>query len=297
MMDAGEARCMAPRFRVRHRSTWYGLVKGDFVVGRSPGCQLLLDDPRVSRRHARFRVADHRLTLEDLHSRNGTLLNGVTLRGPMVLSHDDLITIGSQELRVAMVPDGDVILPGERLSAPDGGFGDITLIGGLPALINVLPGERLSAPDGGFGDITLIGGLPALINVLDHTLRAGDQEEVERILGQLYHELDEEWRVRARLPSTAVLESITRITLVHAMLTRRCPWIDRLFALYHRLRVVMPPSLIDDVSTILLQARHQPSPQLREYSEWVHGEVGRLGPSERFAYQRLEHLLRTLRAQ
>jgi len=268
-MDAGEARCMAPRFRVRHRSTWYGLVKGDFVVGRSPGCQLLLDDPRVSRRHARFRVADHRLTLEDLHSRNGTLLNGVTLRGPMVLSHDDLITIGSQELRVAMVPDGDVILPGERLSAPDGGFGDITLIGGLPALINVL----------------------------DHTLRAGDQEEVERILGQLYHELDEEWRVRARLPSTAVLESITRITLVHAMLTRRCPWIDRLFALYHRLRVVMPPSLIDDVSTILLQARHQPSPQLREYSEWVHGEVGRLGPSERFAYQRLEHLLRTLRAQ
>lgn len=266
-MTQEEARRTELRFRVRHRGTWYGLPEGDFFVGRSPECQLRLNDPRVSRRHACFRVQGHRVTLEDLRSRNGTLVNGVPLRAPMVLSHDDLVTIGSQELRVTMTPDSVVVLPGERSSVPG------------------------SAP----GEITIAGGLPPLIGLLDRALHAGKQEEAEQILEQFYRELDNEWRARARHPSAAVVESITRITLTHATLTSQCQWLDQLFALYHRLRLVMSPALIDDVSALLLLANHPPSPYLREYSEWLHGEVDNHGPSERFAHERLEQLLRTLR--
>lgn len=92
-----EARQGPARFRVRYRGTWYELPLGAFVVGRSPGCQLTFDDPRVSRRHACFHVEARRVTVEDLRSRNGTLVNGVLLRGPMVLSHHDLVSVGSQD--------------------------------------------------------------------------------------------------------------------------------------------------------------------------------------------------------
>ena len=40
------------RFRLRYLHHDLELSEGQFVVGRSAGCQLSLDDPLVSRRHA-----------------------------------------------------------------------------------------------------------------------------------------------------------------------------------------------------------------------------------------------------
>ena len=47
----------------------------DLVVGRIEGCDVRLDDPSLSRRHARLRVGDA-ITLEDLDSANGTRVRG-----------------------------------------------------------------------------------------------------------------------------------------------------------------------------------------------------------------------------
>lgn len=46
------------------------------TIGREPGCDLVLDDPRVSRRHARIEVEGKRLTLVDLESSHGTEIDG-----------------------------------------------------------------------------------------------------------------------------------------------------------------------------------------------------------------------------
>lgn len=47
-----------------------------FVLGRSPECDLVLDGPGSSRRHARILREGDRFLLEDLGSANGTLVNG-----------------------------------------------------------------------------------------------------------------------------------------------------------------------------------------------------------------------------
>jgi pSer/pThr/pTyr-binding forkhead associated (FHA) protein len=47
-----------------------------FVLGRAPECDLMLDGPGASRRHARIVREGERFFLEDLGSANGTLLNG-----------------------------------------------------------------------------------------------------------------------------------------------------------------------------------------------------------------------------
>lgn len=50
-----------------------------FVIGRSPGCDLVLDSPYVSSQHAEIFTKDGNSILRDLHSRNGTYINDLKI--------------------------------------------------------------------------------------------------------------------------------------------------------------------------------------------------------------------------
>jgi hypothetical protein len=52
------------------------ILHRDFRLGRDESCEIHLDDPMVSRRHAEVIHAEGRWWVQDLGSRNGTLLNG-----------------------------------------------------------------------------------------------------------------------------------------------------------------------------------------------------------------------------
>jgi S-DNA-T family DNA segregation ATPase FtsK/SpoIIIE len=60
----------------RCAGTSIALRPGRLIIGRGPGCDLRLDDPGVSRHHAELRVGAHSLTVLDLGSANGVLLEG-----------------------------------------------------------------------------------------------------------------------------------------------------------------------------------------------------------------------------
>jgi DNA-binding winged helix-turn-helix (wHTH) protein len=70
------------------------LRPGENVIGRDEGAALWIDDSLVSRRHARILVDPTEAVLEDLGSKNGTLLNGRRIDSPTKLADEDLITIG-----------------------------------------------------------------------------------------------------------------------------------------------------------------------------------------------------------
>src|SRR6266540_3235713 len=67
------------------------------TIGRDPENDLVLDDRRVSRRHAEIRLRLGRYTLYDLQSTNGTFVNGRRV-AEVVLSDGDRIAIGGSEL-------------------------------------------------------------------------------------------------------------------------------------------------------------------------------------------------------
>lgn len=77
------------------------LTADPITVGRDPKNDIVLDDRRVSRRHAEIRLRLGRYTLYDLQSTNGTFVNGRRI-AEMVLSDDDRITIGGAELLVRL---------------------------------------------------------------------------------------------------------------------------------------------------------------------------------------------------
>ena len=67
------------------------------VIGRDPESDLVLDDRRVSRRHAEIRLRLGRYTLYDLQSTNGTFVSGRRVT-EVALSDGDRIAIGGIEL-------------------------------------------------------------------------------------------------------------------------------------------------------------------------------------------------------
>jgi DNA-binding NtrC family response regulator/pSer/pThr/pTyr-binding forkhead associated (FHA) protein len=66
----------------------------EVVFGRSQAAQIWIDHDAVSRRHAIVRRKGATVTVEDLGSRNGTLVNGSPITSPRRLSPGDEVTVG-----------------------------------------------------------------------------------------------------------------------------------------------------------------------------------------------------------
>lgn len=71
------------------------------LIGREETCDLCLPDPSVSRAHARVsRGEGDTLTLEDLHSTNGTAVNGERVTDRATLRIGDMVEVGGITLRL-----------------------------------------------------------------------------------------------------------------------------------------------------------------------------------------------------
>jgi hypothetical protein len=65
------------------------------TIGRSRSCDIVVDDPNVSRRHAEVRPRGGSWIVTDLGSTNGSLLNHSQIHGSEVLKPGDEIEVGS----------------------------------------------------------------------------------------------------------------------------------------------------------------------------------------------------------
>jgi pSer/pThr/pTyr-binding forkhead associated (FHA) protein len=67
-------------------------------VGRDPAADLCLDHPTISARHAHLSYHHSQWWVEDLHSKNGTFLNGEPVGEPMVITQGDRLGFGQVSL-------------------------------------------------------------------------------------------------------------------------------------------------------------------------------------------------------
>jgi hypothetical protein len=84
------------RLRVGHRTEIVG--SGGAVLGRSRDCDVVLDDPNVSRHHAEVRPSGGSWVVNDLGSTNGIKVNGRRIRGPESLKRGDVIELGTSSV-------------------------------------------------------------------------------------------------------------------------------------------------------------------------------------------------------
>ena len=87
------------------------LVGPSFKIGRGESCHLRPNSDRVSREHAEFIQKPDGLSVRDLGSRNGTLVNGkaVPLGSICKLNDRDLVQVGPLTFAVAILSEAKVV--------------------------------------------------------------------------------------------------------------------------------------------------------------------------------------------
>jgi DNA-binding NtrC family response regulator len=99
---------------------------GEWIVGRSPDAHVVVEDRQVSRHHAKITLAQGVLAIEDLGSRNGTIVNQGALRRRVVrIGTGDVIGVGNCQLVVA-IRSGRVLAP-RAPSVPEADEIDVVL--------------------------------------------------------------------------------------------------------------------------------------------------------------------------
>lgn len=93
----------------------------EVTIGRSPDCDLPLNDQNISRRHCLIKRNWHAFTAQDLGSKNGVIVNGKKIEGQYNLKDGDDIQIGG--VKIVFID------PPSRLLDQMGGFNGDTVDG------------------------------------------------------------------------------------------------------------------------------------------------------------------------
>lgn len=72
----------------------------EITLGRDPHCEVYIENETVSAHHARLSYHHGQWWLEDLHSTNGTTLNGETVKTPTIVIGNDKIHCGEVPLSI-----------------------------------------------------------------------------------------------------------------------------------------------------------------------------------------------------
>ncbi|MCL2626796.1 MAG: FHA domain-containing protein [Cystobacterineae bacterium] len=109
------------------------------LIGRTQACSAVLYHPSVSRKHCRFYAKNGQVFIEDLHSTNGTFVNGLPILLPAALYPGDVVAFGPIRLRFdtlpATLPRACLYTPSETLNPTP----ELTTLGRLPSPLAAPP--------------------------------------------------------------------------------------------------------------------------------------------------------------
>jgi hypothetical protein len=285
-------------FRLRYQAHDLEIPEGEFVIGRTPECQLALDDPRVSRRHAVLRATPKGVLVEDLGSRNGVSVNGVKIAGQQLCTDGDRVTIGSQEMLIYRGGSGShratltvqgathtlAEIPAEavraardqaRASKPD--LSDMRSSPGQGA-----PGSQAqSSQPRTHSNVRVLGA------VAEKALALGRIDDAERILGSVLTDLLSSIRGGAPVEED-VFEAAVKAALRLAGAGGKGPWIEYVFDLHLELSRMIAAPVVDELYTVVRKVKSVDRKAIRRYVESL--ERRSLTPAEKFLYQRISGL-------
>ncbi len=93
---------------------------GDYYFGRGAECQVRPNSAMISRQHCLLRIGDKGVSVRDLGSRNGTLVNGALIDQEQPLRTGDQIQIGPLVFELVL-EESRTPPPSVLISDPDAG--------------------------------------------------------------------------------------------------------------------------------------------------------------------------------
>lgn len=146
----------------------WSLLPQEYLLGRAGACDLVIDDPSVSRQHLKLLVDDSRVVLEDLGSRHGVWVDGKRVE------HFSLTP--GEWFHVGVVPM--VLREGISIGGRDSSFAESRAGGGNRA--RGVEGTTLGGVQTARGDEGLRDGLDSLVRILGAD--TSDEDLLTRLL-------------------------------------------------------------------------------------------------------------------
>ena len=283
------------RYRLRFLLQEFDLPRGITIIGRSLDCHLTIEDPLVSRQHARIVIDDAGAYVEDMGSRNGVRVDGVTIHGPAPLADGVRLRIGTQDFLFCSVDAGGkahskttgvlrlcancrMPYPREAPSCPNCEATEQT---DEDTLTGVGASEGAHAKHAWSAQL--------LVEALDRALALGRLQDAERILRRATAQVEEALASGGQVdaPSLAALAARAAAT---TLASDDASWALWVLDIYRRTALVPPADVVDRLAEVATRHRTLVLGAVTSLLEHLGSRSGRASQRSIEALTRLEQV-------
>lgn len=283
------------RYRMRFLLQEFDLVGPEIVLGRSSECQIIIEDPLISRRHAKVEMRSSGAWICDLGSRNGVRVNGRLIKGEQQLKDGDRVRLGTQELLFSAVGDAP-------RSPKATGYMRLCNACGTPYPEGSPSCSSCGTPATADED-TMTGNIAEakrswtfelMSEVVERALASGRSVEAERLMRRAAQEVDERLMQNEQLDATQV-STLAAAAIRLARLVGSSDWVAWALSLYRRQEAMLSDDVLDRLNDLDPHAFPDLYPLIDSFLAWYRARQARgLGPptGELSRLVRLERLRR-----
>ncbi|GAB4207320.1 MAG: hypothetical protein OHK0013_24850 [Sandaracinaceae bacterium] len=265
------------RFRLRFLLQEFDLAGPEVLIGRSSECHITIEDPLISRKHARIDIRGGGAIVVDLGSRNGVRVNGRLVKGEQPLKDGDRLRLGTQELLFTVVGKQD------RPPRPTG-YMKLCHACGTPYPEGAASCPACGAPALADED-TMTGPIAEpkrswtfhlLGEVIDRALASGRAVEAERLMRRAAKEIDERLAQGDRLEAAHVA-LIASSSVRLARLVGSSDWVAWALTLHRRHDMMLSDEVMERLEELDTQSFPDLHALIDSYLHWYRAQQAQGG--------------------
>ncbi|MCP4674983.1 MAG: FHA domain-containing protein [Deltaproteobacteria bacterium] len=291
------------KYRIIYKNTSLEAPEGEFLVGRSDECHLVLDDPSVSRIHFAIDHTNNDLFVQDKGSRNGVMVNDVRVKDRQQLHDGDLVKVGHQTVRILSL---------ERVKEADRTVG-LGVCGSCGAWVS--SHESTCSRCGARQDATSpMTGKETMSDIGESIKRSADSvvelKPISMMAGlalKAIHvsKLDEAGRLVTSAVDNALIKLrsqgeisddefkvITEAILALAEASKNPAQVSWLFQFHEAAGRLMSRETVEKLYDVVRATGYRACPEMGRYLAYLDSLAKTLSPGERFVHRRLQGLVK-----
>ncbi len=296
-------------YHVVYKNNRLEIPEGEFLMGRSSQCHLVLDDPSVSRVHAAIVNSGGKIRVEDRQSRNGVLLNGERITKPTALQHGDKVSVGHQKIEIASVESareadrtvgiracdvcGSFANANEPFCAKCGSnIGVVTTISPKEPLANTAP-DSSPTKRPGFKESIVMEQQPlgAMSGMALKALQVGKVDEADLLIAGALRAALTKLGQKKELSEHGIM-TISKALIEYAIAEKSPSHISSLFRLHLASGRLMTRDVVEGLYNSVRKAGYLACQDMRDYLTLLETLTDSFSPGERFIHRRLQGLVK-----
>jgi len=287
-----------PRYCLRFGGRELPLDRAETLIGRAEGCEVVVNEGLVSRKHARILLERGRAYIEDLGSANGTFVNQARLHGRTLLFPGDHVFVGTCEIEFlheaaedrdtapAFLPDED-----EGRPTPSSGVAafetESRQIPSSRRRTSKLSADVLPPPE---EPTTQLEDFEYLGHLADKMFTMGRVDAARNILESHLNEILMGTRA-GRRPSVKLLDAASRYAVKLAQETLDGRWVDAAVEMHLIMCRPLREETIQQLASLRTKAAIGNDELLARYHERLRGSLTSMSVAERILVERVACLV------